>query len=151
MTQPIRPIVVTIVIVIRVILAVAINQAHDLLWIHISAAFGSSFQQLLAPHKKSCQTFGHDDKKFRQIRVKSSQLQPFICCLNGPGIFVFQALHVFAIGFLPPLTSRLVLWNFFDAISARRARVKPHFLKVFFAYENRAISITVQQLLLKET
>ena len=47
MTQPIRPIVVTIVIVIRVILAVAINQAHDLLWIHISAAFGSSFQQLL--------------------------------------------------------------------------------------------------------
>ena len=55
MTQPIRPIVVTIVIVIRVILAVAINQAHDLLWIHISAAFGSSFQQLLA--QKICSTF----------------------------------------------------------------------------------------------
>ena len=56
--------------------------------------------------------------------------------------FWVDILHVFAIGFLPPLTSMLTR-NFFDAISARRARVKPHFLKVFFAYENRAISITV--------
>ena len=93
MTQPIRPIVVTIVIVIRVILAVAINQAHDLLWIHISAAFGSSFQQLLP--QKICSTFlvrhldiwmTKKEKKFRKISVKSSWEQTFICRLNGLGI-----------------------------------------------------------------